>query len=214
VARRSYGHGHAHLERRPSAPAVVEHELEHAVAVGNVERGSVEAGFTGDGAERGADVQVEHREIELEVMQPRVGHPSTLGIVPGDVALEHLWTTTDQWCVYWEGKTHDGFVDGVMLAWRGFVHEVMRCSVDTEPKALPERPGCYITRELHVSRLNTAANEKSALAEVHQQNNIRFMANYRNGSCLLALVMYCDAISLITRSCNIDNILTICCEHQ
>ena len=94
VARRDYRHGHARLERRPAAPAVVEHEFEHAVAVWDAERGSVEAGCTRDGAERGADVWVKHREIELDVLQPRVGRPSTLGIVPGDLGLEHLWTTT------------------------------------------------------------------------------------------------------------------------
>ena len=30
------------------------------------------------------------------------------------------------------GDTHDIFVDGVELAWRGFVHEMVRCAVDAE----------------------------------------------------------------------------------
>jgi hypothetical protein len=42
----------------------------------------------------------------------------------------------------------------------------MGCAVDAENKVLLERPGCYITRELRISGLAAAVNEKSALAEV------------------------------------------------
>lgn len=63
------------------------------------------------------------------------------------------------------GGTHDVFVDGVVLAWRSLVHEVVRCAVDAKYKVLLERPGCYITRELRVSGLGAAVNERSALVE-------------------------------------------------
>jgi len=70
---------------------VVEDELEDAVAVWDAERGSVQAGFSLDGEERGADVRVEHGELELEVVQAGVGHPTALGVVPGDARLKCLW---------------------------------------------------------------------------------------------------------------------------
>ena len=92
MARWYDGYRHARLERRPAATAVVEHEFEHAVAVGYAERGSVQARLSGDGAERGADVRVEHGEVDLDVVQPGVRYPSALGIEPGDVGLERLCT--------------------------------------------------------------------------------------------------------------------------
>jgi hypothetical protein len=56
-----------------------------------------------------------------------------------------------------ERKAHDIFVDGVVLAGRSLVHEVVRCTVDAEHQVLLERPGRYITRELGVSGLIAAA---------------------------------------------------------
>ena len=61
-------------------------------------------------------------------------------------------------------KTHNIFVDGVVLAWLSLVHEVMRCAVDAEHKVLLERPGCDITRELRVSGL-VASAKKSGFRE-------------------------------------------------
>ena len=63
------------------------------MAVGEAERGSVQARFSRDGEERGSDVRVEHGELDLDVAQPGVGRPSTLGIVSGDVGLKRLYTT-------------------------------------------------------------------------------------------------------------------------
>ena len=96
MARWYDGDRHARLERGTAATAVVEHELEHAVAVGYAERGSVQARLSGDGAERSADVRVEHGEVNLDVVQPGVRRPSALGIVPGDMSLERL-------CMYDDG---------------------------------------------------------------------------------------------------------------
>jgi hypothetical protein len=56
-----------------------------------------------------------------------------------------------------ERKTHDVFVNCVVLARRSLVHEVVRCTVDAKHQLLLERPGRYITRELRVSGLVTAA---------------------------------------------------------
>ena len=94
MAWRDDRHRHAGLERRPAATAVVEHELEHAVSVGDAESDSVQARFARDREERGSDVRVEHRELNLEVAQPGVRRPSLRGIVLGDVGLKRLWTTS------------------------------------------------------------------------------------------------------------------------
>ena len=68
----------ASTERRSiDAPftLVVDDELEDAVPVRDAERDRVLAGLAGDGGERGADVRVEHRELELEVRKAGVGDP-------------------------------------------------------------------------------------------------------------------------------------------
>ena len=96
MARRDDGHDHARLERCPAATAVVEHELKHAVTVGDAERCAVQAGCSCDGTESSADVWVEHGEVELDVVQSRVRRPSALGIVPGDMGFECLWYTMGQ----------------------------------------------------------------------------------------------------------------------
>jgi len=57
--------------------------------------------------------------------------------------------------------THNIFVDGVVIARLGLVHEVMSRAVDMEHKVLLERPGDYITRELRVSGLFTATESSS-----------------------------------------------------
>lgn len=60
------------LERRPTTTAVIENEFEHTVSVGNAECGSIQARLSLYGEECGADVRVEHRELELQVIQSGV----------------------------------------------------------------------------------------------------------------------------------------------
>jgi hypothetical protein len=83
-------HRRGRLERRPATTAMVDHKFEHAVSVGNAEWGTVQAELSGHGEERGADVGVEHSKLDLEIVQSRVGQPSALVVVPGDVRLEDL----------------------------------------------------------------------------------------------------------------------------
>ena len=60
------------LERRPTVTAVIENEFEHAVSVGNAECGSIQARPSLYGEERSADVRVEHRKLELQIVQSGV----------------------------------------------------------------------------------------------------------------------------------------------
>ena len=92
VPRRDNRHRRGLPKRRPATAAIVEHEFEHAVSVGNAECGAVQARGSVHGDERGTDVWVEHRELELEVVQPGVGRPSALVVVPGDARLVDLWS--------------------------------------------------------------------------------------------------------------------------
>ena len=60
------------LERRPTATAVIENEFEHAVSVGNAECSSIQTRPSLYGEECGADVRVEHRKLELQIIQSGV----------------------------------------------------------------------------------------------------------------------------------------------
>ena len=93
VPRRNDRHCRGLPKRRPASAAIVEHEFEHAVSVGDAECSAVQAGGSAHGDERGADVWVEHRKLELEVVQPRVGRPSALVVVPRDARLVDLWSS-------------------------------------------------------------------------------------------------------------------------
>ena len=60
------------LERRPAATLVIENEFEHAVSVRDAECGSIKARLSLYGEERGANVRVEYRELELQVVKSGV----------------------------------------------------------------------------------------------------------------------------------------------
>lgn len=91
MPRRNDRHRGRTLDERVSRPLVVEHELEHAVPVGRAERQLVFALVRGVGGEEGADVRVEHREFELQVVQIVLGLPfSARGVVLEDQRFEGL----------------------------------------------------------------------------------------------------------------------------
>lgn len=70
---------------------MVDDELKDTVAVRDAERDRVLAGLAGDGGQRGADVRVEHRELELEVLDAGEGLPRVeVRVVLGDVRLVSL----------------------------------------------------------------------------------------------------------------------------
>lgn len=54
---------------------VVDHELEHAVAVWDAERHRVLAGLAWYGWQRRANMGIEHRELELHVLDVRIRLP-------------------------------------------------------------------------------------------------------------------------------------------
>jgi hypothetical protein len=54
---------------------VVEHEFENAMPVRDAECGAVQARLAIDGEDRGTEVQVEYGELELQIVQRRVGRP-------------------------------------------------------------------------------------------------------------------------------------------
>ena len=54
---------------------VVDHELEHTMAVWHAERHRVLAGLAWHGRQRGAHMRVEHRELELHVLDARIRLP-------------------------------------------------------------------------------------------------------------------------------------------
>jgi len=155
-------HRHGLLERRPATTAMVEHEFEHAVSVGNAERGTVQTEFSGHGEERGADMWVEHSKLDLEIVQSRVGRPSALGVVPGDARLEGLWSSqeiTD--LVHRQRITYNILVDSIMFPGGSLIYEVMSRAVDAEHKTFLERPSSDIKRKLLISRFRAAENKKS-----------------------------------------------------
>ena len=57
------------------------------MSVGNAECGSIQARLSLYGEERGADVRVEHRKLELQIVQSRVRWPSALRVVAGYLSL-------------------------------------------------------------------------------------------------------------------------------
>ena len=71
---------------------VVNVELEDAMAIRDAERDGVRAGLALDGRERGADVRVEHGELELHVVDVGVrAPPADLRVVLGDERGESLY---------------------------------------------------------------------------------------------------------------------------
>ena len=65
MARRDDGHGRRASEERPAVALVVDDGFKHAVPVGRAERDGVLSGHARDGRQRGADVRIKHRELEL-----------------------------------------------------------------------------------------------------------------------------------------------------
>jgi hypothetical protein len=108
------------LERRPAATAVVEHQFEHAVPVRDAECGAVQARLAIDGEEPGTDVRVEHGELELQIVQPKVGrpYPSRTGRYAPHRPVEGGWLRKQDY-IPWshqQEKTHDILVDGILFA--------------------------------------------------------------------------------------------------
>ncbi len=143
------------LEVCPPFALVVHDKLEHPVAVWCAEGDFVFTGFTSDGRKRSADVGIEHRELELEVRQPRVGLKGARGgIETRNVRGVHLSSLIRG--DHDKGKETYNLVVGSVVFFRlGFIDQMMSRFVNTENQGLLECPGRKIACKLSVTRFST-----------------------------------------------------------
>jgi hypothetical protein len=77
---------------RMNVPAalVVDHKFEYTMTVGRAERDGVLAWLRGR-MKSGTNMRVEHRKLELQVVNSRIWYPfPSLGVELGDVGIEDL----------------------------------------------------------------------------------------------------------------------------
>ena len=130
------------------------------MAVRDAERDGVHAGLTLDGRKRGADVRVEHGELELHVIEVGVRAPPTdLSVIFGDERGKGLWTRVCSDDVHAfpavSVNTYHLVVDGVRLAGERLVDAAVFDRVDAEDIGLLERPCRDVPRKLPVAGLHT-----------------------------------------------------------
>ena len=70
---------------------IIDHKLEHAMSVWGAESNRIFACFAGNGRERRTDVRIEHRELELQITEPRIRFPlRRVRVVLGNMRRENL----------------------------------------------------------------------------------------------------------------------------